>query len=296
MSEPRFYCPRLTTGAVRLDEAESRHALRSRRLRAGDAVTLFDGCGRVGHGRITEGLRRASRSSLAAEVSVDAILTVPAPTRRLTLIPAACKGSRLDWMIEKCTELGATRMVLADFEHSVVRLQPRAVAGLMATAIAACKQSRRAWLPQIIVAQSLPAALASAAAGADDLSDALASPDGDPPSCSQGPVSGTRRQIEPPASPLRGRSGRNPVAFPAPHEALLIADPDETAPHVAAWLHGRGPMLHRLTAVVGPEGGLTETERDLLRRAGGQLVRLAEHVLRIETAAVSIAANWAARG
>ena len=53
MNEPRFYCPELKTGVVTLSESETRHALVSLRLRPGDALTLFDGCGRIAHGTLT---------------------------------------------------------------------------------------------------------------------------------------------------------------------------------------------------------------------------------------------------
>jgi len=54
---------------------------------------------------------------------------------------------------------------------------------------------------------------------------------------------------------------------------------------------GSGPM----TILVGPEGGLTEGEEESARTAGFQPLRLGEHVLRFETAAVAAAACAAAR-
>lgn len=47
------------------------------------------------------------------------------------------------------------------------------------------------------------------------------------------------------------------------------------------------------TLVVGPEGGLTPEEVDMLAAAGAERVRLAGPVLRIETAALAAAAVWA---
>ncbi|MCG3127492.1 MAG: Ribosomal RNA small subunit methyltransferase E [Phycisphaerae bacterium] len=76
---------------------------------------------------------------------------------------------------------------------------------------------------------------------------------------------------------------------------LLVADPDERAVPLATWLHTHPAANRRLAAVVGPEGGLTPDESALLRDAGGHFVRLGPHILRVETAAVSIAANAAAR-
>jgi 16S rRNA (uracil1498-N3)-methyltransferase len=47
-------------------------------------------------------------------------------------------------------------------------------------------------------------------------------------------------------------------------------------------------------AFIGPEGGLTDAEEEVLREAGGREVRLTDTILRIETAAVSFAAILAA--
>jgi 16S rRNA (uracil1498-N3)-methyltransferase len=236
---PRFFCSHVSPGPATLDADESRHALQSLRLRPGDALTLFDGRGRIAHAVLQETERSANR----ATVAIEHVLNVPPPTLTLTLIAAACKGPRLTWMIEKCTELGVTRIVLVNFERSVVRVTSEHAQKLRRTALTACKQCRRAWLPEID--------------SAVDLSDATAD---------------------------------------AHEGALLIAEPDESAPLLAVWLHAHPIAANHLTAVVGPEGGLTDAELESLHTTGGQLIRLAETILRIETAAVAIAANWTARG
>ncbi|MBW7906486.1 MAG: 16S rRNA (uracil(1498)-N(3))-methyltransferase [Phycisphaerae bacterium] len=285
MSEPRFYCPALAVGVVALDETETRHALVTLRLRPGDPLVVFDGQGRVGNARLLDHERPSTsqpspahpsrkrharhagklRGGTLARASVETVLYLPPPPRRLTLIVAAAKGPRLDWMVEKCTELGVDRLVLTAFERSAVRLEAGAAERLRRITIAACKQSRRAWLPELRVAPTLAAALeAEAARGPDDSEEIVTA---------IGPAPGT-------------------VARSA---ALLVADPDASAAFLANWLHGHGPLPRQLTVIVGPEGGLTDGERVQLRALGGQTVRLAEPILRTETAAVSVAANWAAR-
>lgn len=277
MNEPRFYCPNVAAGTIELDEHESRHALLSLRLRPGDPLLLFDGHGRLGQGRLLpfdahpaaapdharpphasrrRGERKVgkAKANACARVAVDAVLNVPRPSHQLTLVAAASKGHRLDWMIEKCTELGVDRILLTTFERSVVRPEPDAFERLHRLAVAACKQCRRAWLPEFEIAASLPAALARADPG-DEAAHKGAAPGG----------------------------------------ALLIADPQEGAAYLAAWLHGHAPLPARLAVVIGPEGGLTDAERERLRTAGGQPIRLGDYILRIETAAVCVAANWAVR-
>lgn len=179
-----------------------------------------------------------TRRTLGAHI--EAIEEVSRPRAELTLIVAACKGPRLDWLIEKCTELGVSRIVLAEFERSVVRCGPRHVEKLRRTAIEASKQCRRAWLPEIAAGLSL--------------AEAVAPCDGIP---------------------------------------LLIAHPEPSAAALPDWL-ARHASERKLSAVVGPEGGLTPTEIVFLRSAGAVEVRLAETVLRVETAAAAIAACWGA--
>ncbi len=159
----------------------------------------------------------------------------------MTLLVAGCKGPRLTWMIEKCTELGVTQVCLCDFGRSVVKVGESHVAKLRRTAIEACKQCGRNWLPAIEPNHKL-------------------------------------------ASFLTHR----------PAETLLVASPAEENLSLGGWLAGSGGRAATLAVVIGPEGGLRDDELQALADAGAQAVRLAEHALRVETAAVATAAAWAA--
>jgi 16S rRNA (uracil1498-N3)-methyltransferase len=68
---------------------------------------------------------------------------------------------------------------------------------------------------------------------------------------------------------------------------LVVADRDG-GPLEPAAAEGR-PLI----AVVGPEGGLTAEELATLEAAGGRRVSLGPHVLRVETAAIALAARLA---
>ncbi len=163
MSTPRFHCPAIRAGLVELPPAEAQHALRSLRLRPGDAVELFDGAGLTAAGVLqpnTEPSAGGKRQrGAAARVAVEAVRHTPPPARRLTLLTAACKGDRLDFLIEKSTELDVWRIELCQFERSVVRVGAGHADGLARRAIEACKQCGRAWAPQIGAGRSLAAAL-----------------------------------------------------------------------------------------------------------------------------------------
>ena len=250
MSTPRFFCAELAPGVITLEAAEARHATQSLRLRSGDEVLLFDGRGRLAHGILRRddatGTGRsaghgAKREGRAVCVTVERVLCEPPPERTLTLVVAGCKGPRLTWMIEKLTELGTTRVVIGEFERSVVHVAPTHASRFRRTALEAAKQSQRAWLPEIRCGVRLAEAVETKSKG-----------------------------------------------------ALLVAHPAPDAPAFASQLHAPTLVEAHLTAVVGPEGGLTDAEVALLREKGGRLVRLAPGILRVETAAISLAANWAA--
>ena len=66
-----------------------------------------------------------------------------------------------------------------------------------------------------------------------------------------------------------------------------VAHPGGTPPELAPSI-GRGG---RVVAAVGPEGGFTDAELDLARRAGFERVDLTPTILRIETAGVALAAR-----
>lgn len=249
---PRLYCPHIPpAGEVTLDPDETRHALGSLRLRPGAAVTLMDGCGHMALGRLIDAVadesiatgarRRSADRRRSATVRVDRLLSLPAPERTLTLVVAACKGQRLTWMVEKCTELGVTRIQLTNFRRSVVRPGDSHLAKLRRTALQACKQCGRVWLPEISWMGGLSEALTA---------------------------NGTC--------------------------ASAVAEPARDAAAFPTWLHGHARGVGELAVVVGPEGGLSDDEAELLNERGACRVRLAAHILRVETAAVCVASNWAA--
>ncbi|GHV23567.1 ribosomal RNA small subunit methyltransferase E [Planctomycetales bacterium] len=153
MSAPWFFTERVNLGAVHLSAAEAQHAGAAKRLNAGDAVTLFDGRGGIGVGEISALGKRD------AVVEIARLETAP-PPRPLTIATAIPKGKRWQILVEKLTEIGATKIVPLKFARSVVT-------GIEITAAArwsieAGKQARRAWLPVIETETTLAKFLATA--------------------------------------------------------------------------------------------------------------------------------------
>ena len=157
MNAPRFYVDTdLALGTVRLPERVSHHALRVLRLRDGAPLVLFNG----------RGGEYAGQLHLAAEP--EAVLTAFAPDDResplaVTVVQALVANEKLDWIVEKLTELGAARVFIVPTERSVVRLDGdrlvRRLAHWQDVAVGACAQCGRNRLPQILTSASLAALL-----------------------------------------------------------------------------------------------------------------------------------------
>ena len=93
---------KLVPGArVQLGPNEARHAARVLRLSVGAEVLLTDGRGNEALARLTE----VGKEEVWAEVTE---LKAPRSTRscRVELLQAPLKGPRMDWLVEKLTELG----------------------------------------------------------------------------------------------------------------------------------------------------------------------------------------------
>ncbi|MFP4052481.1 MAG: RsmE family RNA methyltransferase [Phycisphaerae bacterium] len=151
----RFYAPAVATLAdgqpdaemiVPLPEEEARHATQVLRLRTGDAMELFDGTGKVARGRLKSACKRA------VDVQVEQVRQRNRPGAVVTVAFAVPKGKRLDWLLEKCTELGAAVLQPVRFERSVAGEGEFSESKRRRWAIhcvQACKQSGGDFLPDI---------------------------------------------------------------------------------------------------------------------------------------------------
>lgn len=162
----------LAVGRATLDEDAAHHA-RVRRLEEGAHVTVRDGRGAVGRGRIL----RAAKSAL--EVELDAVDHVPPPPPVHVLAPVGDR-ERMLWLAEKSVEVGITSWRAVRWQRSR-SVSPRGegeafVAKLRARMAQALAQSEGAWLPEVRDAADLDEVLAALPAAADRL---LLDADGD---------------------------------------------------------------------------------------------------------------------
>lgn len=151
---PRFYCHQPLEIGLEFDLPDEivRH-IGVLRMRPGDHLTLFNGAG----GEYAASLLAVERRSARAEIkSFDP--REAEPSHALTLAQALPEGSKMDWIVEKAVELGATAIQPLQAARSVVRLtEERAkkrIAHWQGVAIAAAEQCGRNRLPAI--AQPLP--------------------------------------------------------------------------------------------------------------------------------------------
>lgn len=128
-------------GTVALDDEVEHHLNKVLRLRDGEVVSVTDG-----EGRWCLALVVRDGTSVRLDVS-SVVVSEPAAERSVTVASAIPKGDRLDWMVQKVTELGVDRLVLVHADHSAVRWKQDRVdahlARLQRIADEALRQSRR---------------------------------------------------------------------------------------------------------------------------------------------------------
>jgi 16S rRNA (uracil1498-N3)-methyltransferase len=224
-----------------LPESADRHA-RVRRVQPGDTLVLLDGHGAEWPAKVQQVGRSEIRVHLGEPQRVNREL--PLPVTLAVVVPA---NERMDWLVEKATELGAAALQPLWAERSVLRLAGDRSAKRLAH-----------W---------------------------------------QGIVRAASEQC--------GRTQLMPVAPPCDITDWLARQPPPPRPHEAArWMldfadDARAPGACErpaaITALSGPEGGLSASEQAVARAAGFRPVTLGPRVLRAETAPLALLA-WAGLG
>ena len=138
-----FYTPDIDhESTYTLSENESKHAVRVLRLKQNDTIRLIDGKGRFYEGNIINNSPKKCEVQIInshEEINNKPFLHVAiAPTKN---------NDRLEWFIEKCTEIGInkiTPLLCSNSERKNIKTER-----LIKTAISAMKQSLKATLPHI---------------------------------------------------------------------------------------------------------------------------------------------------
>ena len=126
-----------------VDGPEGRHASDVRRLRPGEDIWVGDGAGTIVEGVVTT----VARGAVTVDVVRRREIARLAP--RFVVVQALVKGGRDEDAVELMTEVGVDEVVAWSARRAVAKWTPRTQARWEATAQAATKQSRRAWLPAV---------------------------------------------------------------------------------------------------------------------------------------------------
>ena len=231
MRTPRIYHSKPLKGLeeLTLDPQAAKHLLTVLRLKAGAPLILFDGSGFEFQAVIEE----IGKKDLWVKLGNSHGPAVESPLR-ITLAQGVSRGERMDYTVQKATELGVTEIVPVLTERSVVKLDTDNGAKKrehwQGVVIGATEQSGRVRVPEV----RAPVTLATFLANLRDAGQKLL------------------------LDPLGGAA------------AMDLARPSDG-----------GVML-----LVGPEGGLSEHERNLAARVGFMGLKLGPRILRTETAAL----------
>ena len=149
----------IANGLARLEAEDANHALRVLRLSAGEKIHLFSG----GEAYLAE------IADVSAGVSARILSPVKSPeaSLRVTLYQGVPKGDKMDYIVQKCTEAGAARIVPVNMPRCVARLEgkdDKKLARWNRIAREAAKQAFRPVTPEVappLSMKQLPATLSA---------------------------------------------------------------------------------------------------------------------------------------
>lgn len=252
MSNQCFFMERGTLGTptvgdvLTLEGPEAHHAVNVKRVRAGETIDLVDGTGV----RASVEVLDTDKSSLRATVA--AVDHEEANPVRITLVQALAKGDRDLQAVESAVELGIDAVRPWQSDRAIVRWNEAKAAKALgkweATVLAALKQSRRTYLPEVLPMLSSPALAADMAAR----------------TASGHPVLVVVLHE-------RGTDSVARVVQSWKADSLQATVGNESAPA-------------EVLLVVGPEGGISDQELEKFIQAGARVALLGHHVLRASTA------------
>ena len=135
-------------GRQTIEGDAANHIARVLRLEPGDPLTVFDGRG----GEYSARIDAVRKGAVVIEVLQRSASERESPLS-LTLAQGVSRGERMDWVVQKVTEIGVTRIIPVTTERTVVKLDAkqseRKLLHWQGIAVAACEQSGRTRIPAI---------------------------------------------------------------------------------------------------------------------------------------------------
>lgn len=147
---PRFFLPppQILDEAVEFLEGDASHLQRVLRLTTGDRVYVLDGLGALYLVQLTALEKRAAQGRILSRMDAGGELPVP-----VTLIQGLPKGEKFDWILQKATELGVSRIQPVSTQRCVVKIAADKSADKLrrwdAIVREAAEQCERAKIPEV---------------------------------------------------------------------------------------------------------------------------------------------------
>lgn len=155
----RIFVAAIAPGELVVRGDEHHYLARVRRARGGDAIEIVDGAGQRASAKITK------ITDDATTLSVDAPEMIVAKLPFVRAVIPAIKGDRMDTCLEKLVEVGVDEIVIFPARRAVVKIDDKRetkLAKYRAALQAAARQSGRAQLPTVRIADSLAEAIVHA--------------------------------------------------------------------------------------------------------------------------------------
>jgi 16S rRNA (uracil1498-N3)-methyltransferase len=137
---------------ISLRRSEAHHVRGVLRLRTGDSVAVFDGRGREVEGTLV----RVDKEQVVIRAERELLEPVEPPIE-IRLIQGLCRPDRMDWVVQKATEIGVAAIEPTPTSRAEsFKVGPARIERWQRIAIEACKQSGRRQVPEILLRDALP--------------------------------------------------------------------------------------------------------------------------------------------
>ncbi len=144
----RFFVDKIEKSkAYILSKDEVAHIHKTLRMNVGDEIEIFDGKGKAYSGAISSIARNQIEVDLIEPIASGGELNV-----EIIVYQGIPKAQKMDWIVQKLTELGVAKVVPVKFERCVRTIdekEEKLIGRWQKIAIEACKQSKRSFIPVI---------------------------------------------------------------------------------------------------------------------------------------------------
>lgn len=144
----RFYHPPAHGGELQagitleLSDNARQHACKVLRLKSGDEIQLFDGQGTIANAAITACEKRCLQAQVREQLVDNSLASI-----RIHLYQAISRGQKMDYTLQKATELGVTSITPVYSQRSRLQIRENKLEHWRNVLISACEQSGNNTLP-----------------------------------------------------------------------------------------------------------------------------------------------------